>query len=119
MPDYRSTHVRFAHPAVNSFSRKPTQNEYLHINLLENHADRCMMCEPLLRNRVPSKCRRGEILEGLVLGHFVARRDGYIYSKRKERQCLVRVEMASHYWAVFALLQQVDGWRVRGSPDHM
>lgn len=33
--------------------------EYLHINLLENYADRCVTCEPLLKNRVTAKTKEG------------------------------------------------------------
>ena len=107
------THIRFANPVVKSVSRKPTRIEYLHINLLENHAERCIACEPLLHDQMPSHCRRGEILETLVLRDFVVKQDGHIYSVHKERDYAVRVELRSHYWAVRALLRQVDGPHIR------
>jgi hypothetical protein len=106
--------VRFANPVVKSVSRKPTRIEYLHINLLESHTERCAACERLLRNQMPSCCRRGEILEDLVLRDFVVRKDGYVYSVCTERGYPVRVELSRDYLAVRALLRQVDGRHIRG-----
>lgn len=84
------------------------------MNLLESHTDRCNTCEPLLHNRKPAYCRRGRLLEDLVLRDLKLRRDGRIYSTEEEHGHLVRVEVPHHYWAVNALLEQVDRFRIRG-----
>jgi hypothetical protein len=84
------------------------------MNLLESHADRCVACEPLLYNRKPHFCRRGCILEDLVLRDLMVKEDGRIYSTEREHGYLVRVEVPFHYWAVTALLEQVDRRRIRG-----
>jgi hypothetical protein len=83
------------------------------MNLLENHTERCAACEPLRRNRMPGRCSRGAALEDLVLQDLIVKKDGRIYSVQKEKGYPVRVEIASHYWAVLALLRQVDGLRIR------
>jgi hypothetical protein len=107
-----SARVKFATPVVKSVSRKPSRAEYLHLNLLENHAERCAACEPLLHNKYPSYCRRGRCLERLVLQDLIVK-DGFIYSTNRERGYPVRIEVARHYWAVFALLEQVDDQIIR------
>jgi hypothetical protein len=87
--------------------------EYLHINLLENHVDRCHACKPLHSDCMPSRCRRGLLIEILVLRDLRVGRDGHIYSVHKELGYHVRIEIAGHNWAVFALLRQVDGDHLR------
>lgn len=83
------------------------------MNLLENHAERCVTCEPLLYNRKPPFCRRGCLLEDLVLRDFIVKEDGRVYSTEKERGHLVRVEVPDQYYAIIALLEQVDHRRIR------
>ena len=83
------------------------------MNLLESHADRCPTCELLLENRKPPYCRRGCLLEDLVLRDLTLQEDGRVYSTEKEHGYLVRVEVPRQYWAVTALLEQVDGRRIR------
>jgi hypothetical protein len=109
MPTYYYPHVRWAEPVVKSISRKPTRLEFLRMNLLESHADRCATCEPLLYNRKPPYCRRGCLLEDLVIRDLKVREDGRVYSTWREDGCLVRVEVPGQYLAVRALLEQVDG----------
>jgi hypothetical protein len=84
------------------------------MNLLESHVERCAICEPLLYNRKPPFCRRGCLLEDLVLRDLTLKKDGRVYSMEKERGYPVHVEVPYHYWAVAALLEQVDGRRIRG-----
>jgi hypothetical protein len=107
MLHHSSKHISFANPVVRSVSRKPTRVEYRHMNLLESHTERCAACEPLLRGRKPSPCRRGEVLEIFVLHDLIIEKDGYVYSVYKERGYPVRVEVSRNYWAVLALLRQV------------
>jgi hypothetical protein len=109
MPSGRSLKVHFAQPVVDSISRKPTKREFLHINLLENHAERCSACRPLLYNGSPWHCHRGRRIENLVLDDLVIDRKGRIYSTSKEGGHYVQVEIARHYDAVHTLLRQVHG----------
>ncbi|RAQ98954.1 hypothetical protein DDE82_008745 [Stemphylium lycopersici] len=111
----KSPNVHWEKTVVKSVSRKPTRLEYLRMNLLESHADRCTTCEPLLYNRKPAYCRQGCLLEDLVLRDLMLRKDGRIYSTEEECGHLIRVEVPYHYRAVNALLEQVDRFRIR---DH-
>jgi hypothetical protein len=100
MPSHYPPHVRWAKPLVNSVSRKPTRLEYLRMNLLYHRKTRF--------------CRRGCLLEGLVLRDLTVKEDGRIYSTERERGYPVRVEVPYQYWAVTALLEQVDCCCVHG-----
>jgi hypothetical protein len=108
-----AAHVRFANPIVQSVSRKPTHVEYIHINLLENHTERCVICRPSLNGERHSNCRRGKYYQKLVLQDFVVGKDGHIYSFYNEKDHPVQVEIARHCWAVYAILQQVDRRPIR------
>jgi hypothetical protein len=88
--------------------------EYFHMNLLQSHAERCASCEPLLWNQMPASCRRGEFFEASILGDFIIKRDGYVYSVYTERGCPVRVEISSNYCATLTLLRQVHYRHLRG-----
>lgn len=111
-------HVHWESPVIKSISRKPTKFEFLYMNLLENHAERCRACRPLLTNHIPNYCRRGQMLENLVLRDFTVGVDGRVYSTLEERVRgewvrRVQVEISQHYWAVRASLEQVDRRRIR------
>jgi hypothetical protein len=114
MPSHYPPHVRWAKPLINSVSRKPTRLEYLRMNLLESHVERCATCEPLLYHRKTRFCRRGCLLEGLVIRDLTVKENGRIYSTERERGYPVRVEVPYQYWAVTALLEQVDCCCVHG-----
>jgi hypothetical protein len=109
MPSKRSLTVRFAHPVVKSISRKPTTSEFLHMNLLENHAERCSACRPLLYNESPWHCSLGQRIENLVLNDFVLDRKGRIHSTLEDGEYHIQVEIARHYDAVHTLLRQFHG----------
>jgi hypothetical protein len=102
-----TSHVRFAKPIISSFSRRPTRAEFLYMNLLERHIERCRLCEKVISGRLPRDCgcRRGSILMDLVLRCFVVERNGKIYSTKDEFWRPVRVEISRSYWAVHGLLR--------------
>lgn len=116
MPSSRYPHIRFARPIVHSISRFPTRVEYLYMNMLEHHVERCMACEPMLYGDIPFRCHRGSLLERPILYSFRVKRDGTICSTDGDFNCDVRVEISSDYWAVIGLLKQVYPYRrVRAS----
>jgi hypothetical protein len=83
------------------------------MNLLESHIKRYAACEPVLRGRKQASCRRGEVLKIFVLHDLIIEKDGYVYSTYTERGYPVRIEISRNYWAVLALLEQVDCRRFR------
>lgn len=80
--------------------------EFLYMNRLEHHCERCQLCETLLDGRFPrSRCWRGNALMNLVLECFVVERNGRVYSTENEIGCPVRVEISRSYWSVHGLLR--------------
>jgi hypothetical protein len=100
MPSHYPPHVCWAKSLVNSVSRKPTQFEYLHMNMFESHVKQRATCKPLLYHRKTRFCHRSCLLEGLVLRDLTVKEDGRIYSTERERSYPVRMEVPHQYWAV-------------------
>jgi hypothetical protein len=104
--------VRFAKPIVRSISRKPTRLEFLYMNLLEYHVDRCDACEPMLNDELPYDCTRGRLLEKNILRNIRVSRGGKICSTDGEPDCEILVEVSSRYSAVLTLLDQTYPGRI-------
>jgi len=67
------------------------------MNIFESHVDGCAACEPLLFNRKPTYCRRGGLLEDLVIRDFLVGGDGRVYSTDRERGYRICVEISDKY----------------------
>jgi hypothetical protein len=78
------------------------------MNLLEDHADGCIACEPLLSNRTPYRCLRGGLLRRLVLRDALLHDDGKVWST-KTYGPPARLDIPTQYWAVIATLR-LDYW---------
>ena len=77
------------------------------MNLLEHHMQQCRECEPLKFGLAPFHCRRGRVLEGLILESFSIDACGTVFSVLEEWGRPVRVEIAPAYCTVLALLWEV------------
>lgn len=106
--DHRAPRVRFARPVVTSISRGPTRFEILYMNLLEDHSERCVRCELLRHGIFPYEglCRRGRVLSHIILGIFVVKPNGRIYSSEDEFGVPTLIEISPYYWATHGLLRQ-------------
>jgi hypothetical protein len=102
----RNKSVRFAYPAVQSVSRRPLPQELLHMNLLEEHVERCILCEPEIGGQIPLFCRSGRQLRSLIQRTFMIFEDGLIYSTSDEYGPAIRVEISIHYCTVLRILVQ-------------
>jgi hypothetical protein len=118
MDNSRRRSVRFAHPVVQSVSRRPLPQEFLYMNNLENHVERCILCEPEIGGRIPLPCRPGRHLRSHIRRMFSIHEDGRIYSTSDEYGPATWVEIPLHYWAVLHVLNQVHLEYVRHCYRH-